>query len=45
VPANILNSQKLHDISGWELKVPFEEGVQKIWQNFLDQFKSKIGVR
>jgi len=40
VPANILNSQNLQSISGWRAQIPFEEGIQKVWNHFLNQRKS-----
>jgi UDP-glucose 4-epimerase len=45
VPVNILNAQKLQSISNWQLQVPFEDGVQKVWNNSLNQFKLKTGAR
>ena len=35
VPVNILNSQKLQNISGWYPEIPFEEGIQRTWNSFL----------
>lgn len=34
VPVNILDSQKLYDVSGWRPEVLFEEGIQKTWNSF-----------
>lgn len=34
VPANILDSTKLTEVSGWTPLVPFEEGIEDTW-NFL----------
>jgi UDP-glucose 4-epimerase len=34
VPANILDSARLRNISGWKPVVPFEAGIEETW-NFL----------
>jgi len=34
VPANILDSARLREISGWSPRVPFEAGIEETW-NFL----------
>lgn len=34
VPANILDSTRLRDLSGWSPQVPFEAGIAETWQHF-----------
>jgi len=41
VPVNILNSQKLQDISRWRLEIFFEEGIQSTWKSFLSHHKAR----
>jgi len=41
VPVNILDSQKLHDVSGWHPEIPFEEGIQRTWNGFLSILKTR----
>jgi UDP-glucose 4-epimerase len=36
VPANILDSARLREISGWTPQVPFEAGIGKTWNHFAD---------
>ncbi len=43
VPINILNSQKLRSISGWQPQISFEEGIQRVWSSFLKQFRATTG--
>jgi UDP-glucose 4-epimerase len=33
VPANVLSSQKLYSVSGWQPKISFEEGIRRVWSN------------
>jgi UDP-glucose 4-epimerase len=35
VPANILSSQKLYSVSGWQPQITFEEGIQRVWNSLL----------
>jgi UDP-glucose 4-epimerase len=41
VPSNILNSQKLHTISGWQPEIDFETGIQRAWNSFFDHLNPK----
>ena len=45
VPVNILESKKLHDISGWRPKIIFEDGIQRTWNNFLNILNTRIENR
>lgn len=38
VPINVLNSQKLQDISGWHVELSFEDGIQRTWNSCLYSF-------
>jgi UDP-glucose 4-epimerase len=35
VPANVLDSSKLHAVSGWEPKVGFAAGIERVWNAVL----------
>jgi len=37
VPVNILDSTKLHNLSGWKPHVKFEDGLKRMWEWFLQQ--------
>ena len=37
VPANVLSSQKLYSISGWQPKISFEEGIMRVWSSLLQR--------
>lgn len=39
VPVNILDSSKLKKDTGWEPRVPFEEGIRKTWEYFYDRHR------
>ena len=39
VPANVLDSRKLISISGWQPRISFEEGVERIWSQSLERSK------
>jgi UDP-glucose 4-epimerase len=41
VPSNILDSHKLHTISGWQPEINFEIGIQRAWNSFLDHLNPK----
>jgi UDP-glucose 4-epimerase len=45
VPINILSSQKLYSVSGWQPKISFDEGIQRVWSGFLKQFGTTPGNR
>lgn len=34
VPANVLDYRKLHDMTGWEPSISFEEGIERTWNWF-----------
>ncbi len=34
VPANILDSARLKEVSGWSPRVPFEAGIEETWNHF-----------
>lgn len=44
VPVNILNSQKLHAISGWQPEIPFEEGIQRVWNRLFTLTLKRAGT-
>jgi UDP-glucose 4-epimerase len=37
VPVNILDSSKLHALTGWQPTVTFEDGIRRTWDCFLSQ--------
>ena len=37
VPTNILDSNKLSEISGWQPQIDFEQGLQKVWETSLSR--------
>lgn len=38
VPANVLDSRKLRDATGWKPSVSFEEGIKRTWNWFINNF-------
>jgi UDP-glucose 4-epimerase len=42
VPANILSSQKLYSISGWQPQITFEEGIQRVWDSLLSNQTNRL---
>ena len=36
VEANVLDSAKLHADSGWKIRIPFREGIQRMWSWFAE---------
>ena len=42
VPENILNSNKLFLISGWQPKISFEEGTRKVWNASITKAEASV---
>ena len=40
VPINVLDSTKLRQVSGWEPKISFEQGIQQTWEAALAKFSN-----
>lgn len=36
VPANVLDSRKLRDVSGWRPSIDFPQGIERAWHSLLD---------
>jgi UDP-glucose 4-epimerase len=36
VDANVLNSAKLHAHSGWKIRIPFRDGIRRMWHWFAE---------